>query len=144
VYPHCSFFTPNQGDFMKNSVFSTFASVCGFGFIALAFVGVSGKFEEFNTAITVMTAFFVFGVMALFFAINSLHGQIAQQQDAMDDVNRRIHDEMRDVYQYLEESKRDLNDTVDVEIRDVQSQISSAFDQINEMRDNCTTESCKA
>jgi predicted PurR-regulated permease PerM len=119
---------------MKNSVFSTFASVCGFGFIALAFVGVSGKFEEFNTALTVMTAFFVFGVMALFFAINSLHGQIAQQHDAMDDVNRRIHDEMRDVYQYLEESKRDINETIEVETRDIQTQISSAFQQIDQMQ----------
>lgn len=128
---------------MKSSVFTTFATVCGFGFMALAFVGVSGKFEEFNTALTVMTAFFVFGVMSLFFAMNSLHSQIAQQQDAMDDVNRRIHDENRDLYQYIEESKRDLNETLDVEIRDVQSQISSGFDQINEIREKCCSDSCK-
>jgi hypothetical protein len=128
---------------MKNSVFTSFATVCGFGFIALGFVGAAGKFDQFDTALTVMTAFFVFGVMALFFAMNSLYGQIAEHQEIIDGIHRRIHEENRDIYQYLEESKRDINDMVEVEIRDIQSQISSAFDQINEMRDKCAVDCCK-
>jgi len=128
---------------MKNSVFTTFASVFSFGFLALAFVGASGKFEQFDTALTAMSAFFVVGIMGVFFAMNYLHGQISQQQDAIDDVYRRINDENRDLYQYIEESKRDMHDTLDHEVRDMQSQISSAYDQINDIRDKCCADSCK-
>lgn len=128
---------------MKNTTFNTFAAICAFGFIGLAFIGISGKFEEVNTALSVFAGFSLFSIAALYFAMNAMQQQMVHMREDTDEVSRRITSEIRDVYQYIEESKRDLHERVESNYRDCNESISEMYRRMDTITDDCCAGSKK-
>lgn len=128
---------------MKNTTFNTFAAICAFGFIGLAFIGISGKFDEVNTALSVFAGFTLFSVACLYFAMNGMQQQMLRNSEDTDDVSRRITNDVRDLYQYIEESKRDLHERVESNYRDCNESISEMYRRMDSMADDCCVGSKK-
>lgn len=128
---------------MKNTTFNTFAAICAAGFIGLAFIGMSGKFEEVNTALSVFAGFSLFSVVALYFALNGIQAQIARNNEDTDEVSRRITSDVRDLYQYIEESKRDIHERIEANYRDCNESVSDMYRRMDSMVDDCCAGSKK-
>lgn len=128
---------------MKNTTFNTFAAICAFGFIGLAFIGISGKFEEVNTALSVFAGFSLFSIASLYFAMNGIQQQMLHNSEDTDELSRRITNDIRDVYQYIEESKRDLHERVETNYRDCNESISEMYRRMDSMADDCCVGSKK-
>lgn len=122
---------------MKNISAIAIAIVTFIALIGVVFLGAMGKMDEMNTATTLLGVF----VFVTFFVSTLAMTTMVQQMDDLrgyvEALDRRMTDDMRDTYRYIEESKRDIYERVEEVQRGMDQELSSVYRKMDEMDDCC-------
>lgn len=123
---------------MKNISAIGIATVAFVGLVGAVYLGAVGKMEEMNTATTLLAVFCFVTFFVSTLALNAMVQQMEDVRGYVEALDRRMTDDMRDTYRYIEESKRDIYERVEEVQRGTDQEFSSVYRKMDEMDDCCT------